>query len=111
MNDANFSRRKFLGSLVVALPATAATLQRTARAQSLPHVDPADPTAQALHYVEDATRVDKANPQAAQYMPGQTCANCTHIQGADGDAWRPCALFPGKSVNAAGWCMAWVAKP
>jgi hypothetical protein len=33
------------------------------------------------------------------------------IQGEDGAEWRPCNLFPGKSVHAAGWCSAWAAKP
>ena len=28
----------------------------------------------------------------------------------DGAEWRPCSLFPGKSVAADGWCSAWVKK-
>ena len=27
-----------------------------------------------------------------------------------GDAWAPCAIFPGKQVAAKGWCAAWVKK-
>ena len=40
----------------------------------------------------------------------QNCANCKLVQGADADAWRPCSIFPGKSVNAKGWCAAYAAK-
>ncbi|MDH5620575.1 MAG: high-potential iron-sulfur protein [Gammaproteobacteria bacterium] len=32
------------------------------------------------------------------------------MQGNDGDEWRPCQIFPGKVVNAAGWCSVWAAK-
>lgn len=40
----------------------------------------------------------------------QTCAKCALVQGNDGDEWRPCQIFPGKVVNAAGWCSVWAAK-
>ena len=40
----------------------------------------------------------------------QACANCKLVQGADADAWRPCSIFPGKTVNAKGWCAAYAAK-
>jgi hypothetical protein len=32
------------------------------------------------------------------------------LQGKEGDEWRPCNLFPGKLVNAHGWCKVWQAK-
>lgn len=112
MDQSKFSRRKFLSNAaVVAVPLSAITFRKTAQAQELPPVALDDPTAQALYYLHDATQVDTSNPMAARYMPGQTCANCVQIQGNDGDEWRPCALFPGKSVNAAGWCSVWAAKP
>lgn len=44
------------------------------------------------------------------YKPGQTCADCTQLQGVAGPAWRPCALFPDKAVAADGWCKAWAKK-
>jgi hypothetical protein len=31
------------------------------------------------------------------------------IQGDSGE-WRGCTAFPGKLVNAKGWCSAWVEK-
>ena len=40
----------------------------------------------------------------------QNCANCALIAGNDGDEWRPCQIFPGKLVNAKGWCSVWAPK-
>lgn len=111
MDQSKLSRRKFLSSVAVAVPVTAITLRQTARAQDLPPVELDDPTAMALYYKHDVADIDTSSPQAARYMPGQNCANCVQIQGTDGDEWRPCALFPGKSVAAAGWCSVWAAKP
>ncbi|NCF14866.1 MAG: hypothetical protein GWP62_06115 [Gammaproteobacteria bacterium] len=47
----------------------------------------------------------RTNPAA-----DQTCANCALVPGNDGDTWRPCQIFPGKAVNADGWCAVWAAK-
>jgi hypothetical protein len=78
-------------------------------AQDMPHLDVGDPVAGSMKYTEDAGSVDpgtRANP-----AEDQTCANCALVQGADGDAWRPCQIFPGKLVNAKGWCSVWAPKP
>lgn len=96
------SRRRFI-SLVPLLGA--ATL---ARAQALPPVDPKDPQAQALGYVPDATKADKA--RFPKYAAGQNCAGCALYQGAAGAASGPCPLYSGKAVQAKGWCSAWVKK-
>jgi len=64
--------------------------------------------ANAMKYTHDASTVDpasRANPAA-----DQDCANCALIQGNDGDEWRPCQIFPGKAVNADGWCSVWAPK-
>ena len=111
MDQSKFSRRKFLGSVAVAVPLSAITLRQNAHAQDLPPVELDDPTAMALYYKHDVADVDASAPQAARYEAGQNCANCVQIQGAEGAQWRPCALFPGKSVNANGWCSVWAAKP
>ena len=69
-------------------------------AQGVPHLSVDDPMAAAMKYTEDAASVDPAtrnNPAA-----DQTCANCALVQGNDGDAWRPCQIFPGKLVAAKG---------
>ena len=55
-------------------------------------------------YLVDA----KANPN---YKPGQDCANCLQSHGKPGDAQLPCNIFPGKLVQAKGWCKVWVKRP
>lgn len=95
------SRRRFLK---VAAGSTAAAmvmggLPRFARAADLPHVTDADPTAKALAYVEDASK--STNPKR---KPGDDCANCQFYSGG-ASGYGPCALFPGKAVNAKGWCV------
>jgi hypothetical protein len=80
----------------------------TAQAAELPHVKPDDPTAVALAYVDDASKVDPK--KFPTYAAGQTCSTCLQLQGAPGQGWRPCNLFPGKTVNANGWCRVWIKK-
>ena len=78
------------------------------RAADIPPLDPKDPAAITLGYLDDAGKVDAAaNPR---YAPGQTCANCLQFQGQVGSARGGCVLFPGKSVPAAGWCKVWRQK-
>jgi len=75
----------------------------------LPPLDPKDPAAVTLGYVDDVSKVDTAaNPK---YAAGQKCANCEQFQGKPTDARGGCVLFPGKSVPAAGWCKVWRQKP
>ncbi len=72
---------------------------------TLPHLSESDTTAKSLHYHNDAQkapRVDKSGVPASD----QFCHNCMFIQAASGE-WRPCQIFPGKAVNANGWCMSW----
>ncbi|MFU8816944.1 MAG: high-potential iron-sulfur protein [Pseudomonadales bacterium] len=77
------------------------------------------PDAQALSYVHDAADVDAA--AQPRYEPGQVCANCSlyepQVTGDTGAeavengglaGWGGCTIFPGRLVNAAGWCSAWV---
>jgi outer membrane biosynthesis protein TonB len=74
----------------------------------MPRVDLNDPTAQALGYKHDAANVD-----ASKYPdrdPAHRCANCILYQGAPGDEWGGCSLFPGKLVNANGWCSSYTPK-
>ncbi len=112
MSELNKSRRdavKLMLAGLAAVPVLNLVGMTSAQAADLPHVDEAnDPTAKALKYVSDATkatRVDKAGTPAAN----QHCANCQFIQAAEGE-WRPCSLFPGKAVNANGWCASWTLK-
>lgn len=98
------SRRHFLklaaGTAAVAAVAGTGAFARFARAADLPALSESDPMAKALHYVEDAASSD--NPK---HKKGDVCANCTFYKGEKGAARGPCQLFPGKSVNAKGWCV------
>jgi hypothetical protein len=97
-------RRQFCGlagGLVGA--ALIATLPRVTRADELPHLTLDDPTAKALNYVEDASKA------GAPHQPGQLCANCNFFHGG-ATGYGPCELFPGKAVNAKGWCNGYAKK-
>jgi len=102
------ARRKFLQLSAVAAAGYFVQPGREARAADLPQLATDDPMAKAMKYTHDASTVDAAsrnNPAA-----DQNCANCALVQGNDGDAWRPCQIFPGKAVNANGWCSVWAPK-
>ncbi len=90
-----------LGIFVMALP-------RHARADDLPHVPETDPTASALGYKEDATKIDDA--KYPTHKAGLVCSNCQFFGGTDKTPWAACQLFPGKSVSAKGWCSGYNAK-
>ena len=100
------SRRRFLklaaGGAVVA--ALVGGLPRVSRADDLPHVSDADPTAKALGYVEDATAT-----KDPKHKVGDTCANCQFYSGT-ASGYGPCQLFPGKAVSAKGWCISHTVK-
>lgn len=106
MRDNNLSRRRFMLALAAAGPAGALVVSRGAIAEELPLIQPDDPLAIGLQYVDDA--LASTSPT---YQAGQDCDNCLQIQGEEGAAFRPCAIIPGKLVNSKGWCTAWVAKP
>ncbi|MEL7185938.1 MAG: high-potential iron-sulfur protein [Pseudomonadota bacterium] len=103
------ARRKFIQLSAVAAAGVIASRPQSAVAEGMPKVSEDDPMAKGLKYTHDASTVDPASRvQAAEV---QTCDNCMLIQGNEGDAWRPCQLFPGKLVAGAGWCSAWAPKP
>ncbi|CAN0624048.1 High-potential iron-sulfur protein [Burkholderia multivorans] len=99
------SRRSFLISSVGVVSALA--LSREALADA-PMLSESDPTAQALGYRADATKVDKA--KYPKYAAGQACAMCMLYQGKAGAASGPCAVFPGKQVSSKGWCNSFTKK-
>jgi hypothetical protein len=111
MSENRYDRRTLLKTALAGLAALpAAGLIGEAAAQgSPPHLDEKDPLAVAMGYVHDAKTVDAS--KAPQFKAGSHCANCLQLQGKDGDEWRPCNIFPGKLVNANGWCKVWVQKP
>ncbi|MGD8341427.1 MAG: high-potential iron-sulfur protein [Gammaproteobacteria bacterium] len=111
MDRNTFTRRRFLRNAAVAFPVGVVVVEGAAVAQDMPHVELDDPTAQALFYVHDVADLDTSDPRAATYEEGQHCANCVQMTGEEGQEWRPCNLFPGKLVSAAGWCSVWAARP
>jgi len=105
------SRRAIVkGGLVAgALFPAMGLIANSAAAAGLPPLDPKDPTAQALSFVTDASKVDAAaNPT---FKPTQKCSNCAQYQGKATDPTAGCNIFAGKSVPAGGWCKVWAAKP
>jgi hypothetical protein len=101
------ARRKFLQLSAVAAAGCLVQPGREAMASDLPHLSEDDPMAKAMKYTNDASSVDPStrnNPAA-----DQNCANCALVQAGEGD-WLPCQIFPGKAVNAAGWCSVWAPK-
>jgi len=102
------ARRKFIQLSAVAAAGCLVHAGREARAEDLPHLSMDDPMAKAMKYTNDWATVDPSarnNP-----APEQHCSNCALIQGNEGDEWRPCQIFPGKLVNANGWCSVWAPK-
>jgi hypothetical protein len=67
-----------------------------------------DPQAQSLGYRHDATTVDATAYE--RYEAGQACSNCLLFQGAEGDEWGLCSIFPGREVKATGWCNVYAPK-
>jgi len=102
---ANPSRRRFFASAANGLGGimVVGALPQFAFAADLPHLTLDDPTAKALNYTEDASKAP------APRQDGQNCANCNFYQGA-ATGFGPCQLFPGKAVNAKGWCSGYAKK-
>jgi hypothetical protein len=99
------SRRRFLALAGVTGAAVLVGIRpepALAQGGALPHLAESDPTAKALGYVEDASKVDKA--KFPTFKPGAHCATCNFYQGKAADAYGPCQIFPGKSVAGKGWC-------
>jgi hypothetical protein len=74
----------------------------------LPHLDQNDPSAKSLGYMADGSAVDST--KFPQHVSGQACWKCVLYTGEPKAQWGPCNAFPGKLVNAQGWCSAFSAK-
>jgi hypothetical protein len=101
------SRRQFLQGLALAAGAVPILRIVDVRAATAsPHLSPDDPTAKSLAYTEDASTV-----KDPAFKPGSKCKVCQQYQAAqESGGYAPCTIFSGKSVNANGWCKAFVAK-
>lgn len=105
------NRRTFLrmtATGLLAIPAAALLRPAPAAAQDMPKLALDNPQAKALSYVHDAANVDKS--KQPRYQEGQNCANCALFQAKGDEEWAGCSIFPGKLVNAAGWCSAYAPK-
>ncbi len=99
MSNEILSRRVLLGQAIAAaalIPGFALTGQALGAAPT--PLDPADPMAKALAYIETSAK------------PDQKCANCVQFQGKAGDSRAGCGIFAGKTVAAAGWCSVWAKR-
>ncbi len=103
----SFTRRSLMKKLAMAA-VTAALPTRRSPAAEPSHLDVKDPAAVAVGYVEDAQQVDPKKYPA--YIKGSNCENCLLLQGSTGSHYRPCSLFPGKTVAISGWCSGWAAE-
>jgi hypothetical protein len=91
---------------------SAPTGQAPAAAEEMPKLDENSQTAQALGYKHDASRVDATQfpSRGDADSANELCKNCVQFQAPPDQQWGPCTIFPGKLVNADGWCSAYVAK-
>jgi High potential iron-sulfur protein len=105
------SRRAMVksGLIAGALVPTIGLIGNTAYAAGLTPLDPNDPTAKALGFITDASKVDaKANPT---FKPSQKCSTCAQFLGKPADSTAGCNIFAGHSVPSGGWCKVWAQKP
>lgn len=82
-------------------------------AENLIKLEESDPTAQALGYMHDASKVDvtKFPKKGAADGASQKCSSCSQfVAGGNEAGWGKCNIFPGKLVAAEGWCNTWLAK-
>lgn len=98
------SRRR---SILIAAPALALGLMASRSASAQAKVTETDPTAVALGYKADASKVDTA--KFKQFVKGSSCANCNFYV-AKGAVEGTCSALGGRLVAGKGWCMVWVKK-
>jgi hypothetical protein len=105
------TRRHFLRKFAISLSAPLALsphlLGQDAPKEEILKED--DPTAVALGYKEDTTKVDKT--KYPQHKDDQVCKDCLLAPvPKDGD-YIACTAFQNKLVTKKGWCLAYVKKP
>jgi hypothetical protein len=104
------SRRAILKNALIAgavLPAVG-LVNREAQAAALPPLDPNDPTAKALGFVNNGSQVD--SKKYPTFKPAQKCGTCAQYQGKPADPTAACTIFAGKSVPQTGWCQVWAQR-
>ena len=104
------SRRKFLVQLAAGAAGSITILAARSLAADGPvRLEENDPTAMALGYKRDTTKVD--GKKYPLHKPDQKCDGCLLYTGKPNGAEGPCGAFAGKLVAAPGWCMAYAKKP
>lgn len=74
-----------------------------------PRLDENEAQAVQLGYRHDAATVDKK--KFPTYKPGEACEKCQFFQSKSAsEEWAPCSMFPGKQVNANGWCSSYMKR-
>ncbi len=104
----NTRRTFFIQALSSAGALSAFALAKSINAQTPEMVAETDPTAVALGYKADASKVDKQ--KYPNYSAAQSCSGCALFQGKASDAAASCAAFGNKRVAGKGWCSAWTKK-
>ena len=104
----NVTRRNVIKNLSLAAGLSAGLTRRPVFGAEAARLDVKDPAAAALGYVENVTHLD--TKKYPEFVPGSSCENCLQLQGAAGNNYRPCGLFPGKLVSVSGWCKGWAAE-
>ena len=104
-SSTNISRRTLLAA-AGGIIATSA-IPRVATAAEKVTED--DPTALALGYLHDASKVDTAkwSKRAGSEGAKQFCHNCS-LYVDQGDGWGGCSIFQNRLVAGEGWCNAWI---
>lgn len=95
-------------TLLFVAPAVALGLAVGRDAMAQAKLTESDPTAAALGYKEDASKVDTT--KFKNIVKGSNCSNCNFYQGAPTAPSAPCTALGGKIAMGKGWCAAWVKK-
>lgn len=101
-------RRVVLKSMSYAAVAGAAGMPLMLYA-AVKKIDPKDPQAVALGYVDDTTKVDKK--KYPKHDNSQQCNNCQfYVKAQEEENIAPCTILANKGVAAKGWCSAWAKR-
>lgn len=102
-------RRIVLRSISAIAVVSSTGISLSAFSAKLQKVDPKDPQAVSLGYVDDSKTVDKK--KYPKHEDSQLCSNCQFYQTAqEENKMAPCTIFGGKAVAGPGWCSAWAKK-
>lgn len=106
----SMKRREFFSGVLLSLIAFTGVRIPRLEAAGGP-VSEADPTASALGYKHDASKVDlKKFPQrGTPAAKTQFCDNCMFYTNVDGKSGK-CQLIQTGTVNPKGWCVSWAKK-